>query len=431
MRVGIITIGSWGDIQPYIALGKGFQRAGYEVRLFTHGAYGSAVRREGLDFLDLGVDPQTVMEGVMRETRLGERPNRIPFARQITFMREALREAQPLLKEGAERCWQAAQDIDALFFNPIGIYVAVPFAQRRKIPSFAAYVQPISPTREFASVLFPPAPGWLSPVRPVYNRLSASCVEWFRWPIYRGSIGKAVQAVLGTPLRSPIAPMRRERSPIFYGFSAHFLPRPSDWPDFCHVTGYWFLDTPGDWEPPADLRAFLQAGPPPVYVGFGSMRSSDPLKLTAAVIQALERCGQRGILLSGWGAIAQMPLPDTVLTIDAVPHDWLFPRVAAVVHHGGSGTTAAGLRAGVPSLIVPFIGDQSFWGWEVHERGLGPRPLDPNTLEAEGLAQAIGSMITDQDMRQRAARVGEQIRSEDGVGNVIRLFEQSVRSSPG
>lgn len=431
MRVGIITIGSLGDIQPYLALGKGFRQAGYEVRVFTHGAYAADVCSEGLDFLDLGVDPRAVMEGVMRETGLGEQPNRVPFARQITFMREALREAEPLLKEGAARCWEAGQDVDAWLFNPIGVYVAVPFAHQLKVPAFAAYVQPVSPTREFASVLFPPAPGWLSAAGPLYNRWSASLVETFRWPIYRGSVGKAVMGVLGKPLRSPIAQMTRERTPIFYGFSASFLPRPSDWPDFCHVTGYWLRDTPRDWEPPANLQAFLQVGPPPVYIGFGSMRSSDPQRLTASVIRALERCGQRAILLSGWGAVASLPLPDTILAVESVPHDWLFPRVAAVVHHGGSGTTAAGLRAGVPSLIVPFIGDQSFWGRQVHARGLGPRPLDPNRLDAEDLARAIGTMIGDQDMRRRAARLGEQIRSEDGVGNLVRLFEQYMQRASG
>jgi sterol 3beta-glucosyltransferase len=240
-------------------------------------------------------------------------------------------------------------------------------------------------------------------------------------------MGKAVHTVLGTPLRSPLAQMRREHTPIFYGFSAHVLPRPADWPDFCHVTGYWFLDTKAAFQPPAKLEAFLQAGPPPVYIGFGSMRASDERSLTKLVVNALERCGQRGILLTGWGAIANEPLPETIFAIDAVPHDWLFPQVTAVMHHGGSGTTGAGLRAGRPSLIVPFIGDQSFWGRQIFERGLGPQPIEHNHLREEALAEAITTMVTDHAMRQRAATVGELIRAEDGVGNVVRLFEQYIR----
>jgi sterol 3beta-glucosyltransferase len=429
MRIGIITIGSRGDVQPYIALGKGFKRAGYEVRLLTHGAFADAAREEGVDFADLGVDPRTVMEQVMQEAGLAGRSSRVALFRQGAFMRRALHIAQPLLREGAQRCWQATQDVDALLLSPLGVYIGIPLAHKRGIQAFAANVQPITPTREFPSVLFPPAPAWLAPLRSLYNRLSAEIVERVRWPLYRGSMGKAVHAVLGTPLRSPLREMRREQTPNFYGFSAHVLPRPADWPDFCHVTGYWFLDTKPTFQPSAELEAFLQARPKPVYIGFGSMRGADERSLTEQVVSALGRCGQRGILLTGWGALAHVPLPETIFAIDAVPHDWLFPRVAAVVHHGGSGTTGAGLRAGLPSLIVPFIGDQSFWGRQISERGLGPQPIEYTRLNAEALAQAITTMVTDQAMRQRAATVGEQIRAEDGVGNVVRLVERYLRGS--
>ena len=426
MRIGIITIGSRGDVQPYIALGTGFKRAGYEVRLLTHGAFADAVHDEGLDFADLGVDPRTVMEQVMQEAGLAQRFSRIALFRQIAFMRQALRIAQPLLHDGAQRCWQATQDVDALLLSPLGVFIGIPLAHKRGIPAFAANVQPLTPTREFPSVLFPPAPTWLAPVRSSYNRLSAEVVEQLRWPLYRGSMGKAVQEVLGTPLRSPLREMRREQTPNFYGFSAHVLPRPADWPDFCHITGYWFLDTKAAFQPPADLEAFLQAGPKPVYIGFGSMRGADERGLTEQVVSALERCGQRGILLTGWGAIAHVSKTSTIFAIEAVPHDWLFPRIAAVVHYGGSGTTGAGLRAGLPSLIVPFIGDQFFWGRHIYERGLGPQPIEQKHLSAEALAQAITTMLTDQAMRQRAAELGEQIRAEDGIGNVIQLFERYI-----
>jgi len=427
MRIGIITIGSRGDVQPYIALGAGFKRAGYEVRLLTHGAFAEAVRAEELDFVDLGVDPRTVMEQVMQEAGLAKRSSRIALLRQGAFMRQALRIAQPLLQEGAKLCFQATQDVDALLLNPLGIYIGIPLAHLRGIPAFAANLQPLMPTREFPSVLFPPAPAPLAPWQSLYNRFSAEVVERVRWPLYRGSMGKAVHAVLGTPLRSPLAQMRREQTPHFYGFSTHVLPRPADWPPFCHVTGYWFLDSKTAWSPPADLENFLQAGPKPVYIGFGSMRGADERGFTEQVVSALQRSGQRGILLTGWGALAQVSLPETIFAIEAVPHGWLFPRVAAVVHHGGSGTTGAGLRAGLPSLIVPFIGDQSFWGQQICARGLGPQPIEQKRLSAEALAQAITTMITDQTMRQRAATVGERIRAEDGVGNAVRLVERYLR----
>lgn len=427
MRIGIITIGSRGDVQPYIALGTAFKRTGYEVRLITHEAFADTVREEGLEFADLGVDPRTVMEQVMQEAGLAQDTRRVALFRQMAFMRQALRIAQPLLQKGVQQAWQAIQDVDALVLSVLGVYVGIPFARKRGIPAFAAYVQPLSPTREFPSVLFPPAPNWLAAVASSYNRLSAELVERVRWPMYRGSIGKAVHTFLGTPLRSPLAQMRREHTPTLYGFSRHVLPRPADWPDFCHVTGYWFLDTKAVFQPPADLEAFLQAGSPPVYIGFGSMRGADERGLTEEIIRALQLSGQRGILLTGWGAIKHMPLPETMFAVEAVPHDWLFPRVAAVVHHGGSGTTGAGLRTGLPSLIVPFIGDQFFWGRQIWERGLGPEPIEQTHMNAERLSQAITTMMTDQTMRQRAATVGEHIRSEDGMRNAVRLFEQALR----
>lgn len=429
MRIGIITIGSRGDVQPYIALGIAFKRAGYEVRLLTHGEFADAVRDAGLEFADLGVDPRTVMEQVMQEAGLAQSSSRVALFRQIAFMRQATHIVQPLLQESVQRCWQATQDVDALLLSVLGVFIGIPFAHASGIPAFAAYVQPLTSTREFASVLFPPAPSWLSWLAPSYNRLSAQVVERVRWPMYRGSVGKTVHTFLGTPLRSPLAQMRREHTPIFYGFSSHVLPRPADWPDFCHITGYWFLDSRANWSPPADLEAFLQAGPPPVYIGFGSMRGADERRLTEEVISALQRSGQRGILLTGWGALTRASLPETIFAIDAVPHDWLFPRVAAVIHHGGAGTTGAGLRAGLPTLTIPFIGDQSFWGRQIWERGLGPQPIEQTHVNADALAQAITTMITDRTMRQRAATVGEQIRSEGGTGNVVKIFEQSLRRS--
>jgi sterol 3beta-glucosyltransferase len=423
MRIGIITIGSRGDVQPYIALGTGFKRAGYQVRLLTYGIFADVVREEGLEFADLGMDPRTVTEQAMQEASLAGQSRLIALTTFLRFMRRASHETEPLLHESVRRCWQATQDVDALLLNLLGVYIGVPLAHKRGIPAFAAYVQPLTPTREFPNVLFSPAPAWLGSLRPTYNWLSLEVAEWLSWLLYRGSLGKAVHAVLGTPLHSPLPQMRREHTPIFYGFSPQVLPRPVDWPAFCHASGYWFLDTRATFQPPADLEAFLQAGPPPVYIGFGSMRGADERSLTQQVVSALERCGRRGILLSGWGALTHESLPETIFAIDAVPHDWLFPRVAAVVHHSGAGTTGAGLRAGLPSLIVPFLADQFFWGQQVYERGLGPQPIAYAHVSAEALAQAITTMVTDQAMRQRAAAAGEQIRAEDGVGTVVRLVE--------
>ena len=163
--------------------------------------------------------------------------------------------------------------------------------------------------------------------------------------------------------------------PILYGYSPAVIPPPADWGADIHVTGYWFLDPAEDWTPDAALTDFLAAGPPPVYVGFGSMSSRNPEATANLILDALARTGQRGIIHAGWGGLQRTDLPASVMMVDGVPFAWLFPRVAAVVHHGGAGTTSAGLRAGVPSVVVPFFGDQPFWAQRVADLGVGPAPI--------------------------------------------------------
>jgi sterol 3beta-glucosyltransferase len=193
------------------------------------------------------------------------------------------------------------------------------------------------------------------------------------------------------------------------------------------VTGYWFLDPPAGWRPPADLLHFLQAGPPPVSIGFGSMASRDVPATLNLVLQALELSGQRGVLLSGWGGLGKgRALPEFVFRAESLPHSWLFPRMAAVVHHGGAGTTGAALRSGVPSVLTPFAADQPSWARLVYALGAGPAPLPFQRLTAEQLAEAIREAVTNTAMQQCAAEIGKQIQAEDGVGQTMEHFLRSV-----
>jgi sterol 3beta-glucosyltransferase len=197
------------------------------------------------------------------------------------------------------------------------------------------------------------------------------------------------------------------------------VPVPSDWDTNSIVTGYWFLDAPSAWQPTPELTAFMEHGPAPIYVGFGSMAFNDAARQTAIVLEALRLIDQRAVIATGWGGLKSVDVPPAVFVIDAVPHDWLFPQVSAVVHHGGAGTTGAGLRAGKPTAICPFVGDQSFWGWRVAALGAGPQPISQWRLTAARLAEAIRSAVNDEHIRQRAASLGTTIRSEDGVGRAL------------
>ncbi|BDA70078.1 hypothetical protein CAL7716_042440 [Calothrix sp. PCC 7716] len=204
------------------------------------------------------------------------------------------------------------------------------------------------------------------------------------------------------------------------------MPVPSDWDETSIVTGYWFLNSDANWEPPSDLSAFIGQGSAPIYIGFGSMASQDSRRTTCLVLEAVRQSGQRAILATGRGGLSYEEIPNNVYMLKSAPHDWLFPRCAAVVHHGGAGTTGAGLKAGKPTTICPFFGDQPFWGRRVFELGVGSYPIPQKQLTAEKLGQTIREVIADSEMRQRAEVLGEKIRAENGVTQAVGLIKEKL-----
>jgi sterol 3beta-glucosyltransferase len=336
--------------------------------------------------------------------------------------------------EMKRRAQQLAQSMPRLFSGAdllvtgmSGLGGTFSIAEKLKLPVMQAYVFPITPTSAFAGPLTPRLP-WGR----LFNRLSFLPVRQLIWHSVRMADVNTRKA-LGLPpasLWGPYRALHQQRSPILYAYSRHVLARPDDWDDLNHVVGYWFLDPPSDWAPPADLVDFLRAGPPPVYIGFGSMGDRNPETTTRLALEALALSGQRGVLASGWGGLSQTELPTSVHMLAAVPHGWLFPQMAAVVHHGGAGTTAAGLRAGVPSIVVPFFGDQPFWGQRVAALGVGPAPIPKRRLTAERLAQALTQAVADTGLRQRAADLGRLIRAEDGVAQAVARISQLAARGP-
>lgn len=220
---------------------------------------------------------------------------------------------------------------------------------------------------------------------------------------YRKLITTWRRDVLGLPPVRDELMRDGQAVPRLYGYSRYVLPVPPDWDASSVVTGFWFLDTPADWQPPQQLIAFLQAGPPPVYVGFGSMAAADARQKGAHVVEALAHAGVRGIIATGARGLVLDSVPEHVFLVEALPHDWLFPRVGAVIHHGGAGTTAAGLRAGKPSIICPFFGDQPFWGRRIAALGVGPQPIAQRRLSVSALTEALRVATSDTAMQQRAA----------------------------
>lgn len=415
MRIAIIGTGSQGDVQPYIALGKGLNSAGYSVRFVTHRNFENLVLSHGLEFWPIEHNVQETVQNEAMRARI-EGGN---FLSLMAQMAKEARRSAVLLAEGAAA---ACQGVNLVLAGMGGIYIGLDLAEKMNLPLLQAYLVPFTPTREFPSALVPKQPAWIGGS---LNRISHHLTRQLMWQGFRSADQIARQEVLGLPPAPFFGPYQSEYSrglPILYGFSPAVISPPADWDKNVHVTGFWFLDAADQWSPQPELTDFLNSGPPPVYVGFGSMSNRNPEETAALVIAALKTSHQRAVLLSGWGGMHSSDLPDSILMIDTAPHAWLFPRMAAVVHHGGAGTTAAGLRAGVPSVIVPFFGDQPFWGQRIVELGVGPDPIPRKQLTVGRLAAAIEKAVTDEGIRQRAARLGSRIQAEDGIARAVEII---------
>jgi sterol 3beta-glucosyltransferase len=413
VNITLFASGTRGDVQPYIALGKGLKAEGYNVCVLTSDDFESLVRGAGLAFGSMGASVEAMLQSDEWRKSM-ESGNFLLILRRMTaaMKRNAsdLARKMPALLEGT----------DLLVAGMAGLGGPFSIAEKMRIPVIQTYVFPITPTRAY--------PGPLTPTLPfgqTFNRASFRAARQMLWQSVRVADATTRKALGMAPpsFWGPYRSLAQKQVPLLYGFSEHVLPRPGDWPPSIHVTGYWFLDPPADWAPPPDLVAFLKAGPPPVYVGFGSMANRSPQETTQLALKALALSGQRGILASGWGGLSQADLPETVYMLPSVPHSWLFPQMAAVVHHGGAGTTAAGLRAGIPSIVIPFFGDQPFWGQRIVSLGVGPAPIPKKQLTAEKLAAAITAAVSDPGMRERAAALGARISAEDGVATAARLIK--------
>jgi sterol 3beta-glucosyltransferase len=416
MRIAIVALGSRGDVQPYVALGKALKSAGHTVKLVTHENFETLVTSHGLTFCSMPGNVQDVVESPEIRALL-EKGNFLAINAYTSKL------VKTISIDWAKAGLVACQGMDLLIGGVGGGTIMRALAEKLQIPILEAHVFPYTPTKAFPAVLFPPA---LAKLGGLMNWLSHHLMKQIMWQSFR----KADRLVRSQVLNLPAAPFFGPKKdaklmpfPTLYGFSPSVIPKPADWEN-TEVTGAWFLDAEPDWTPPEALVSFLAQGLPPVYIGFGSMGSRNPEETADLVLQAIARTGQRAILQSGWGGLAAQDLPETVLIVNSVPHSWLFPQMAAIVHHGGAGTTAASLRAGVPSVVISFFGDQPFWGQRVADLGVGPAPIPRKKLTIDRLAQAIQTMVSDPGMRRRSAQLGAKIQAEDGLARVVETIGQ-------
>lgn len=412
MRIALLTLGSRGDVQPFVALGSRLLRAGYDVTLVAPAQFADFATEHDLDFAPLDRRFLEMMDQSAVKDFIDDGSGKL----------RGVRMAMPILAQTVRDSWAGAKNADAIVYH-LKILAGYHIAEKLGIPAFMAMPLPIYPTSAF------PNPVLGSNVPAALNRLTYAVNSAGKSPMM-GMINKWRQEELGLPPRGRFAseatlPDGRPL-PVLHAYSPTVVPVPDDWPPHVSATGYWFLDGHDEWEPPAALTAFLNDGPPPVYVGFGSMVTKDPAGKLATIVEALRLAGRRGVVAAGWAGMHAANLPNSIHLLKEAPHEWLFPRMSAVVHHGGAGTTAAGLRAGRPTVVAPFFGDQPFWGRRVHALGVGPEPVPQKRMTPEKLAAAILEAETDTTMRARAVAIGEQIRAEDGTGRAVDFIEQRL-----
>lgn len=417
MRLTIIAPGSRGDIQPYLALGLGLKNAGHEARIVTTIDHARLVESYGVEFWPMEIDVQAALS---RDKTSAS----IEGGGLVSSFREFADIAKRGAKLSAKVGLEASQGVDAIVAGFGGVFIGEAIAAKLGILLVQAYNVPLSTTGAYASALFPGL-SWGQWSRRLGHRLTREAI----WMLIRSSGNTARMEILGAPSASLLAPTGMPGlapGPVLYGYSPAVLPEMPEWGDRVEVTGYWFADEPTGWTPPAGLEEFLTAGPTPVCIGFGSMSQTDPEKATCLVLEAVARSGQRAILLSGWGGLTAKERPTTIFQSDNLPHAWLYPRVRAVVHHGGAGTTAAAFRAGVPAIVVPFHGDQFYWAKLVEDLGVGPKNIPRTKLSAERLAAALDCAVHDEAMAARAAALGARIRAENGIARAVAAIERIV-----
>ena len=417
MKILIMTLGTRGDIQPFIALARGLLAAGHEVVLAAPQRFGEFVARYGVPFAGVDDGPMRLMDDpAMAGVLEGEVRVRLRQVRAMPAMYTQL----------LADCWAVASHGAGAGANIVvhnGQIIAGPHvAEKLGIPAVLALPTPVYvPTNEF------PWPGlglpsWLPAVanRATFLGMKAPAAIFGRvvdrWR--EDTLGLARRRGRHDPLRRP----DNGQTPVLHAFSPSVLPKPLDWPDSVHATGYWFLPPSNEALPP-HVEHFLDSGDPPVFVGFGSMFGRDPARSTGLVLEAARRAETRLVIGAGWGGLDSSAHGEEVLAVEDVDYLRLFPRMAAVVHHGGAGTTGTAFASGRPQVVCPFVADQPFWARLAQQRGVAPAPQPQRHLTAAGLASAITTAATDPGMARAAEELGHRVRSEDGVSAAVAVLE--------
>lgn len=424
LRITCLTIGSRGDVQPYIALCKGLLAEGHRPKIATHNEFEPWVRKHGIDFQPVDGDPAELMKICVENGMF-----------TFSFLKEASSKFRGWIDELLSSAWTACQDSDILIESPSAM-AGIHIAEALGIPYFRAFTMPWTRTRAYPHAFAVPN----NKIGGAYNYFSYVMFDAIFWKAIAGQVNRWRKKEL--KLRSTtLERMQVNKIPFLYNFSPRVVVPPLDYSDWVRVTGYWFLDEgTQDWTPPKDLSTFIARaradGKKVVYIGFGSIVVSDPAALTKTVVESVLKADVRCILSKGWSdrldpasdpskaaTKSEIPLPSDIFQIKSAPHDWLFTQIDAAAHHGGAGTTGASLRAGLPTIIKPFFGDQFFFGGRVDDLGVG---ICLRKMNVSVFARALWEAVHSERMIAKARALGEQIRREDGVAAAIQAIYRDL-----
>lgn len=412
MKITMIAIGSTGDVRPYMLLGQELHERGHEVTIAAFAPFETMIQEAGLSFYPLSGDIVDLMGRLLQ-------PDAVGVSYLVEF-EKGIRDIAPVLLDDLLHCADGAEALVCTFFGSMFYSIA----EKYDIPCIQTQYFPMDPCSDMpiSSAPFRKLGKWWNVLSYRIGYLLISTLEHRYLSTWRKENDMRRRHVCARPDYVSSG----QTVPVIYAISPSLVPRPKAWRDNIHMSGFWWNEHVQPYTPSAELKAFLQAGEKPVYIGFGSMVSGDMTELSQIIQEAVALSGVRAVVALGWGQKEAAVPNEHIFYVDSVPHDWLFPRMAGAVHHGGAGTTASSLRHGLPTLIVPFGGDQPFWGDRVFAAGCGPRPIPREKLTAELLAESLSLLLHTPEYVASAARIGEKLRHEHGCATAADLIEKAV-----
>lgn len=411
MNITILTAGTRGDVQPYVALGLGLRKQGHSVRIATYETFRSFVTSHGLGFIPLIGDPFAELKSKEGKKMVNSGKN------PIKFLLNSFQLHAPNMEKFLVDCWNACEKADLILYSNLG-FAAPHIAEAKKIPAISVPLQPVYRSREYPALNLTEHKHF----REAFNWMTHMVAEQLFWQPLRPIINNWRNKYLGlkdAPLLGPFGKLDKQKQPFLFAFSRYVFPKPIDWGDWIHITGYWFLNEGNNYKPPKTLVNFLSQGKPPIFFCFSSGWNEETEMKIKICLDFLEKTGNRGIINAPLDTEQTQKLPKNVKHIGNVPYDWLFPKIQLVVHYAGAGVTAECLRAAVPSIPVPFFGDQPLWANRISELKVGSNPIPGKLLSTANLINAFNQIKNNPNIKTNLLRISKEVREENGIKNAI------------